>query len=67
MAAYHDLLERVGRHLRADERRIVIMRLEGYRTNEIAAELGITSGVLRVRLSRLRKRLLREVPTVDWS
>ncbi|MHB1557794.1 MAG: RNA polymerase sigma factor [Isosphaeraceae bacterium] len=67
MAAYHDLLERVNRHLRADERRIVIMRLEGYRTHEIAAELGIASGVLRVRLSRLRKRLLREVPAFDWS
>lgn len=67
MAEYQDLLEQIGRLLRDDERRIVVMRLEGYRTQEIAAELGIPSGVLRVRLSRLRKRLRREVPPGEWS
>lgn len=67
MVAYQDFLEWVGRRLREDERRIVVMRLEGYRTHEIAAELGIATGVLRVRLSRLRKRLLLEMPPNGWS
>lgn len=67
MAAYHELLEQVDRRLRNDERRIVVMRLEGYQTHEIASELGIATGLLRVRLSRLRKRLLRELRPSDWS
>jgi RNA polymerase sigma-70 factor, ECF subfamily len=65
-AEYNDLLDHLYRHLRVEDRRIVLMRLEGYRTGEIAAELGVAPAVLRVRLSRLRKRLRREKPPNEW-
>ena len=53
-AEYNDLLDHFCRRLRVEDRRMVVMRLQGYRTGEIAAELGIAPAVLRVRLSRLR-------------
>lgn len=39
------------------ERRLIELRLEGYSTVEIAEMLDLDSDVLRVKLSRLRKRL----------
>lgn len=39
------------------ERRLIELRLEGYSTVEIAGMLDLDSDVLRVKLSRLRKRL----------
>ena len=51
--------------MRAEDRRLIVMRLQGYRTREIAAELGIDSAVLRVRLSRLRKRLRQDKPLTE--
>lgn len=39
------------------ERRLIELRLEGYSTAEIAEMLNLDSDVLRVKLSRLRKRL----------
>lgn len=39
------------------ERRLIELRLEGYSTVEIAEMLNLDSDVLRVKLSRLRKRL----------
>jgi RNA polymerase sigma factor (sigma-70 family) len=65
-AEYHDVLDHLYRQLRADDRRLVVMRLHGYRTGEIAAELGIEPVVVRMRLSRLRKRLRSEKPPTDW-
>jgi RNA polymerase sigma-70 factor, ECF subfamily len=59
-AEYNDLLDHLYQHLRSDDRRLVVMRLHGYRTGEIAGELGIDPTVVRMRLSRLRKRLQRE-------
>jgi RNA polymerase sigma factor (sigma-70 family) len=56
-AEYNDLLDHLLGRLRDDERRLIIMRLHGFRTHEIAAELGIDPATLRVRFSRLRKRL----------
>jgi DNA-directed RNA polymerase specialized sigma24 family protein len=41
------------------------MRLQGYRMGEIAAELGIDPSALRMRLSRLRKRLRQEKPWAE--
>lgn len=39
------------------EKQLITMRLEGYSTAEVAAELNLDPDVLRVKLSRLRKRL----------
>ena len=66
-AEYKDSLNYLYRHLRAEDRRLIIMRLQGYRTGEIAAELGIGAAVVRVRLSRLRKRLRQEHPPTEWT
>jgi RNA polymerase sigma factor (sigma-70 family) len=65
-AEYNDLLDHLCRQLGVEERRLVVMRLQGYRTGEIAAELGIDPAALRVRLSRLRKRLRQENPVTEW-
>jgi RNA polymerase sigma factor (sigma-70 family) len=43
--------------LDSTERRLLELRLQGYTTEEAAAEMGFEANVLRVRLSRLRKRL----------
>ncbi len=64
-AEYKDLLDHLYRHMRAEDRRLIVMRLQGYRTREIAAELGIDSAVLRVRLSRLRKCLRQDKPLTE--
>jgi RNA polymerase sigma factor (sigma-70 family) len=63
---YNDMLLHLHRQLRVEEHRLVIMRLQGYRMEEIAAELGIDPSVLRMRLSRLRKRLRQEKPLIEW-
>jgi RNA polymerase sigma-70 factor (ECF subfamily) len=65
-AEYNDFVDYLGRYLRIEDQRVVVMRLQGYRSREIAAELGINPAVLRVRLSRLRKRLLDEKPDTEW-
>jgi DNA-directed RNA polymerase specialized sigma24 family protein len=65
-AEYEDLLDHLYRHLRAEDRRLIVMRIQGYRTGEIADELGIAPAVLRVRISRLRKRLRKEKLITEW-
>ena len=65
-AEYNDFVDYLVRYLRVEDQRLVVMRLQGYRSREIAAELGIDPAVLRVRLSRLRKRLLDEKPPTEW-
>jgi hypothetical protein len=65
-AEYNDFVDYLRRYLRVEDLRLVVMRLHGYRSREIAAELGIDPAVLRVRLSRLRKRLLDETPPSEW-
>ncbi len=65
-AEYQDLLDHLYLHLRVEDHRLVVMRLQGYRTGEIAAELGIDPTVLRMRLSRLRKRLRQEKALTEW-
>ena len=65
-AEYNDFVDYLSRYLRVDDQRLVVMRLQGYRSREIAAELGVDPAVLRVRLSRLRKRLRDEKPPTEW-
>jgi RNA polymerase sigma factor (sigma-70 family) len=65
-AEYKDMLDHLYRRLRTEDRRLIVMRIQGYRTEEIAGELGTSAAVLRVRLSRLRERLRKEQPLVEW-
>jgi RNA polymerase sigma-70 factor (ECF subfamily) len=52
--------------LEPTERRVLELRLQGYTTEESAAEMGCAANVLRVRLSRLRKRLQEQGHRTDW-
>lgn len=67
LAEYLDSLEHLFRLLRSEDRLLVTMRIQGYRTREIAAELGIELAAVRVRLSRLRHRLRRETSLTEWQ
>ena len=58
-AALRDQIERLLSQLGDTERRVMELRLEGFTTAEVARRLGLDSDVLRVRLSRLRRRLPR--------
>jgi RNA polymerase sigma-70 factor (ECF subfamily) len=59
-------LERFRRLLDDTERRFVELRLQGYTTTEASAEMGIAANVLRVMLSRLRRRLRSHGLLADW-
>jgi RNA polymerase sigma factor (sigma-70 family) len=64
--AYRDTLEHVCNQLDATDRRLLDLHLQGYRTVEIAKEIGINADVLRVRLSRLRQRLRASGVAAEW-
>lgn len=53
-----DLISQWLEKMDDSERRLIELRLEGFSTVEIAQELQLDADVLRVKLSRLRKRLL---------
>jgi RNA polymerase sigma-70 factor (ECF subfamily) len=57
VAQRHDALRKLCEQLSEQERRIVELRLEGHTTAAAARELGLNADVLRVLLSRLRRRL----------
>lgn len=61
-AEYNDLVDHFLRKLGTEDRRIVAMRCEGYLIREIAAAMGIEPATLRMRISRLRKRLRSDEP-----
>ncbi len=65
-AEYKDMLDHLYRRLRTEDRRLILMRIQGYRTEEIAGEFGTSAAVLRVRLSRIRQQLRKEKPPIDW-
>lgn len=56
-AQFRDTVAHVCAQLDAADRPLLEMHLQGFRTVEIARELGLDADVLRVRLSRLRRRL----------
>lgn len=56
-AELRDALEHLCAGLDETERRVMELRLQGHSTAEVARELGLDADVLRVRLSRLRRRL----------
>jgi RNA polymerase sigma factor (sigma-70 family) len=65
-AAYRDAVEHLCRHLDESERRMLLMRLGGHSTAEMASELGLQANALRVRLTRLRQRLRDNGVLAEW-
>ena len=56
-AAMREATERLFRELSDVEQQVMELRLEGFTTVEVAERLGLDADVLRVKLSRLRRRL----------
>jgi RNA polymerase sigma-70 factor (ECF subfamily) len=65
-AEYNDLLCHICNQLDERERRVIELRLQGCSTAEVARQLGLDADVLRVRLSRLRRRLRESNVLTDW-
>jgi RNA polymerase sigma-70 factor (ECF subfamily) len=65
-AQFNEAVQRVCNSLDGEERRLIELRLQGYSTAEAARKLGLDADVLRVRLSRLRKRLRDSGELTDW-
>jgi RNA polymerase sigma-70 factor (ECF subfamily) len=66
VAQFHDQVEQLCSQLNATERQILVLRLDGYTTAEIADRLGLNHITLRVRLTRLRERLRTSGVLHDW-
>ena len=56
-AAHDSIVGQIFGRLTSQERELIELRLEGYSTAEAARQIGVDPDVLRVQLSRLRKRL----------
>jgi RNA polymerase sigma-70 factor (ECF subfamily) len=65
-AQYHDTLDYLCRRLEERDRQLIELRLQGYSTAEAARHLGVDADVLRVRLSRLRRRLRESNALTEW-
>lgn len=65
-ADVRDAVEHLCKNLDPLDRQLLERSLQGYRTVEIARELGQNPDVLRVRLSRLRHRLRSAGVADDW-
>jgi RNA polymerase sigma-70 factor (ECF subfamily) len=65
-AEYNDALEHLYDRLEDQDRRVVQLRLQGYSTAEVARRLGLDADVLRVRLSRLRRKLREAKVLSEW-
>ena len=65
-AEYKDSVAKLYGDLSKIERLMLERRLEGFTTGEVAAELGIAPVAIRVRWSRLRKRLETAGIFADW-
>jgi RNA polymerase sigma-70 factor (ECF subfamily) len=65
-AEFNDAVAQLCRHLSADERRMLELRLEGYNATEVASILGMHPVAIRVRWTRLRKRLEDAGITPEW-
>ena len=65
-AAFRDAARNLYAQLNEVEQRIIDLRLEGYSTDEMAERIGISPIALRVRMSRLRKRLEESGILADW-
>jgi RNA polymerase sigma-70 factor (ECF subfamily) len=65
-AQYRDAVAHLFRNLHEEDRRLVELRLQGHSTAEAARQLGVDADVLRVRLSRLRRRLRERNLLTEW-
>src|SRR5262249_8897495 len=65
-AEYNDLLRHICSQLEERDRRVIDLRLQGFSTAEVARQLGLDADVLRVRLSRLRRRVRESNVLTDW-
>lgn len=66
IAALHDQTQRLLSSMSETERRLIELRLSGCTTAQAARELGLDADVLRVQLSRLRRRLRERGLLSDW-
>ena len=65
-AEYRDSVAHLMRNLHEEDRRRGELRLQGHSTAEAARRLGVDADVLRVRLSRLRRRLREKDLLTEW-
>ncbi|GIW80121.1 MAG: hypothetical protein KatS3mg105_1928 [Gemmatales bacterium] len=65
-AQLHDAIDQALAGLSEVDRTLLEMRLQGYRTSEVAERLGMDARVLRARLSRLRQHLQKRGLLADW-
>lgn len=65
-AQFRDTLAHLCGQLDDKDRRLIELRLQGYSTAEAARQLGVDADVLRVRLSRLRRRLRERNALTEW-
>lgn len=67
LLAVRDAVQTLCQHLAQEEKQLLELHLEGYRTAEIARKLGANPDVLRVKLSRLRAKLRASGVAADWE
>ena len=65
-AEFRDAARKLYSHLGETEQRIIDLRMQGHTTDEVAARLGLNPIALRVRMTRLRKRLEETGVLADW-
>jgi RNA polymerase sigma-70 factor (ECF subfamily) len=65
-AQFADAVRHLCASLDETGRRLLELRLDGYSTAEVAAELGLSDVALRVRMTRLRQRLRAAGVLDDW-
>jgi RNA polymerase sigma-70 factor (ECF subfamily) len=65
-ALLNDAARRLCDGLSPADRRLMELRLQGYTSEEIAAEVGVSKNALMVRMHRLRQRLRDEGMFDDW-
>ena len=65
-AEFNDQIERLCESMSELERRMLELRLEGFTSPEVAAQLGLHAVAIRVRWTRLRKRLQAAGIVADW-
>ena len=65
-AEFNDQIERLCESLTDVEKRMLELRLEGFTSPEVAQQLGLHAVALRVRWTRLRKRLQEAGIVTDW-
>jgi len=65
-AELRDGIERIMNEVDAADRKLLELRMQGFSTAEAARALGADPDVLRVRLSRLRKKLTEKGMLAEW-